>query len=52
MGHSAGFGYALWAIAQGLVIRYGLWRRIWLSVMGRGAALGYELWATVQNQLP
>jgi hypothetical protein len=23
MGHSAGFGYALWAIAQGLVIRYG-----------------------------
>jgi hypothetical protein len=23
MGHSAGFGYALWAIAYGLVIRYG-----------------------------
>jgi hypothetical protein len=23
MGHSAGFGYALWAIAQGLVFRYG-----------------------------
>jgi hypothetical protein len=23
MGHSAGFGYALWAVAQGLVLRYG-----------------------------
>jgi hypothetical protein len=23
MGHSAGFGFVLWAIAQGLVIRYG-----------------------------
>jgi hypothetical protein len=23
MGHSAGFSYALWPIAQGLVIRYG-----------------------------
>jgi hypothetical protein len=23
MGHNAGFGYALWAIAQGLVFRYG-----------------------------
>jgi hypothetical protein len=24
MDHSAGFGYALWAIAQGLVFRYGM----------------------------
>jgi hypothetical protein len=23
MGHSAGFGHAVWAIVQGLVIRYG-----------------------------
>jgi hypothetical protein len=30
MGHSAGFGYALWAIAQDLDIRYGQQRRIWL----------------------
>jgi type IV secretory pathway TrbD component len=52
MGHSAGFGYALWAIAQGLVIRYGPQRRIWLSAMGCGAVFGYALWAIAQNQLP
>jgi hypothetical protein len=52
MGHSAGFGYALWAIAQGLGICYGPLRRIWLIAMGRGAAFGYALWAIVQNQLP
>jgi hypothetical protein len=52
MGHSAGFGYVLWAIAQSLVIRYGLQRRIWLSDMGSGAAFGNALWAIAQNQLP
>jgi hypothetical protein len=52
MGNSAGFGYALWAIAQGLVIRYGPQRRIWLGATGRGAAFGYALWAIGQNQLP
>jgi hypothetical protein len=51
-GHSAGFVYALWAIAQGLVIRYGPQRRIWLSAMGRGAVFGFALWAIAQNQLP
>jgi hypothetical protein len=52
MGHSAGFGYALWAIAQGLVIRYGPYRRIQLSAICRCAAFGYALWAIAQNQLP
>jgi hypothetical protein len=52
MGHSAGFGYALWAIAQGLVIPYGPLRKIWLSAMGPGAGFGYVLWAIAQNQLP
>jgi hypothetical protein len=52
MGHGAGFGYALWAIAQDLVIRNGLLRRIWLNAMGIGAAFGFVLWAVAQNQLP
>jgi hypothetical protein len=34
MGNSAGFDSALQATAQGLVIRYGLWRSIWLCAMG------------------
>ncbi len=51
MGHSPGFAYVLWAIAQGLVIRYGPWRRIWLSAMGHGAAFGCALWALAKNQL-
>jgi hypothetical protein len=41
MGHSVGFGYALWAVAKDLVKRYGL-----------GAAFGYALWALAQNQSP
>ncbi len=52
MSHSAGFGYALWAIVQGLVIRYGPKQRIWLGAMGRGAAFVYALWAIAQNQSP
>jgi hypothetical protein len=51
MGHCAGFGCALWAIAQGLVIRYGLSRKIWLSAMGHDVAFDFALWATAQNQL-
>jgi hypothetical protein len=31
-GHSAGFGYALWAIEQDLVTHYVPWRRIWLCL--------------------
>jgi hypothetical protein len=38
MGHSAGFGFVLWAIAQDLSIRNGPQRRIWLSALGHGAA--------------
>jgi hypothetical protein len=34
MGHSAGFGYLLWAVAKDLVKRYGLWRSILLCAMG------------------
>jgi hypothetical protein len=41
---------ALWALAQGLVIRYGPERRIWFSAMGLGAAFGYALSAIAQNQ--
>jgi hypothetical protein len=52
MGHSSGFGNALQAIAQDLVIRYGPLRRIWLSAMGPGAGFGFALWAIAQNQLP
>jgi hypothetical protein len=34
VGHITGFGYSLWVIAQGLVIRNGPYWRIWLSDMG------------------
>jgi hypothetical protein len=37
MGHSKGFGQALWAVAQDLVRRYGLWRSIWLCPRGHSA---------------
>ncbi len=37
MGHSAGFGYPLWAVAKDLVKRYGPWRSIWLCAMGHNA---------------
>jgi hypothetical protein len=37
MGHSAGFGYPLWAVAKDLVKRYGPWRSIWLCAMGHSA---------------
>ncbi len=49
IGHGAGFCFALWAIAQGLVIRYGQLRRIWLSAMGCGAAFGYALLARAET---
>jgi hypothetical protein len=40
MGHYGEFGFALWATAADLDIRYGpLWR-----------GFGYPLWATVQNE--
>jgi hypothetical protein len=52
MGHNAGFGYALWTIAQGLVIHYGPWWRIWWSAIGRVTVFGDALWAIAQNQLP
>jgi hypothetical protein len=52
MGHSAGFGYALWAIAQAMIIRYGPWQKIWSRATDHGAAFGYALWAIAQNQLP
>jgi hypothetical protein len=34
MGHCGKFGYALWAIAANLVVRYGPLRQIWLYAMG------------------
>jgi type IV secretory pathway TrbD component len=52
MGYSARFGYALWAIAQALVIHYGQWQRNWFSALGHGAGFGYALWAVAQNKLP
>jgi hypothetical protein len=51
MGNSSGFNYALWAIAQGLVICYGLQRKSWLNTTGCGATFGNVLWAIAQNQL-
>jgi hypothetical protein len=49
MGHSAGYGYVLWAMAQGLVIRHGLLRRIYLRAISHDAAFGYALWAIAQT---
>jgi hypothetical protein len=52
VGHSAGFGYSLWAIAQDLDICYGPQHRILLWAIGHSAEFGYALWAIVPNQLP
>ncbi len=41
MGHSARLGYALWAVAQELVLCY-----------GPSTEFDYALWAIVPNQLP
>jgi hypothetical protein len=49
MGHSAGFGYTLWAITQYLVMRYRPEHRIWLYAMGCSAGYGYVLWAIAQT---
>jgi hypothetical protein len=48
MGHSTEFGYALWAIVQVLVLRYGPCS-IWLFAVAHSAGFGYKLWVVVQD---
>jgi 3-deoxy-D-manno-octulosonic acid (KDO) 8-phosphate synthase len=43
MGHSKGFGYAPWAIAQYLQKLYGTKQRIWLCDMGHSTGFGSAL---------
>jgi hypothetical protein len=49
MGHSAEFGYALWAMVQDFVMRYEQQRRILLVAIGRSAGFYYALWAIAQG---
>ncbi len=49
MGHCDRFGYALWATAINLVIRYGPLRQISLYAMGHCDRFGNALWATAIN---
>jgi hypothetical protein len=39
MGHSAGFGYPLWAVEKDLVKRYEPWCSIWLCAMDHSVEL-------------
>jgi hypothetical protein len=41
MGHCGKFGYAQWATAANLVVRFGPLRQIWLYVMGHRGGFGY-----------
>ncbi len=47
-----GFGYALWACADSLAMRFGLVDRMWLCAMGQCAEFGYALWTSAQNNCP
>jgi hypothetical protein len=47
-----GFGYALWASADSLAMRFGLVDRMWLCAMGQCAEFGYALWTSAQNNCP
>jgi hypothetical protein len=49
VGHSARFGYVLWAIVQDLVMCYGPQRRNLLCVMGCSTGFCHGLWAIVQD---
>ncbi len=51
MGHSAGFGFALWVIAQDFFMRYEPQRRILLYAMGRSTGFCYALWALAQDSV-
>ena len=51
MGHCGEFGYALWATAADLAMRYGPLRRIWLYAMGHCGGFGYALWAIARNEV-
>jgi hypothetical protein len=50
VGHSAKFGFALWAIAPNLVPRSGPRRKIWFGAVGHSAKfVFYALRATAPN---
>jgi hypothetical protein len=51
MGHCGKFGYALWATATNLVVRYWPLRHIWLYAMSHCGGFGYELWATMRYEV-
>jgi hypothetical protein len=51
MGNCGKFGYALWATAANLVVRYGPLWQIWLYTMGHCIGFGYALRATTQYEV-
>jgi hypothetical protein len=50
VGHCDKFGFALWATAAKLVMRYGQLRRSWLCAKDHFGRSGYSLWISVRNE--
>jgi hypothetical protein len=43
------FGYAVWASAQSLVMRYGPVHKVWLCCVGQCTEFGYALWPSTSS---